>query len=89
MNKPEQRILDSNYELGGNSLLRQFSHWRRMNCSTMGYYSNGPGLKNMLILFIYHRLGKPIFIVHGWYYRQPRLQALVQRLRRLGRYTRF
>ena len=81
MNKAKQHIFDRNYELGGNSLLRQFAHWRRMKYSTMGYYSNGPGLKNMLVLFVYHRLGRPIFAIHGWYHRQPRLQALARRLR--------
>jgi len=81
MSKPERPILDQNYELDGNSLLRQAGHWRRMKCATMGYYSNGPGLKNMLVLFVYHRLGKPIFQLHGWYHRQHRLKAMVSRIR--------
>lgn len=81
MSKHEQRILDQNYELGGNGLLRQAKHWQRMKCTTMGYYSNGPGLKNMLILFVYHRLGKMIFRLHGWYHRSDRLKAWVARIR--------
>lgn len=84
MSKTNQRLLDNNFELGGNTLLRQFSHWRRMKCTTMGYYSNGPGLKNMLILFVYHRFGRPIFALHGWYHQQPRLQALLHRFRPSG-----
>jgi len=77
-NKPHY-LLDQNYELGDNHLLRQLSHLRRMKLSTMGWYHSGPGFKNIIVLFIYHRLGRTIFRLHAWYQHQTRLKALVGR----------
>jgi hypothetical protein len=78
-NKPHQ-CLDHNYELGDNSLLRQLNHLRRMRFSTMGWFHSGPGLKNIVVLFVYHRLGRPIFRLHAWYQQQPRIKALLSRI---------
>lgn len=78
-NKPEY-ILDRNYQLGNNSVLRQLNHLRRMQFSTMGWYHNGPGLKNLCVLCVYHYLGSTIFRVYAWIERHPRLNALVGRL---------
>lgn len=79
MKNKQYYLLNANYELGDNSLLRQFNHLRRMRLSTMGWYHNGPGLKNLCILFIYHYLGRSIFRLHAWYHQQPRLRALIGR----------
>ena len=78
-NKPHQ-LLDQNYELGDNKLLRQLNHLRRMRFSTMGWFHSGPGLKNIVVLFIFHRLGRPIFRLHAWYHHQPRIKALLRRI---------
>lgn len=79
MKNKEYYLLNDNYELGDHSLLRQLKHLRRMRTGTMGWYHNGPGLKNLGVLFIYHYLGKPIFRLHAWYQNQPRLKALLGR----------
>jgi hypothetical protein len=79
MKNKQQKLLTDNYELSDNHLLRQLNHLRRMKYSTMGWYHSGPGLKNICILFIYHRLGRPIFRLHAWYQQQPRLQARINR----------
>lgn len=79
MTKPKQKLLNQNYELGGNSLLRQFNHWRRMQHSIMGYYGGGPSLRSLLVMSVYHYLGKPIFQLHAWYQQQPGLKAFVGR----------
>jgi hypothetical protein len=78
-NKPHQ-LLDQNYELGDNKLLRQLNHLRRMRFSTMGWFHSGPGLKNIVVLFVFHRLGRPIFRLHAWYQHQPRIKALLRRI---------
>lgn len=80
MKNKQTRLLDDNYELGDNSLLRQLNHLRRMKFSTMGWYHSGPGLKNIVILFIYHRLGRVIFRLHAWYHQQPKLKAVIARI---------
>jgi len=80
MKNKQSRILDKNYELSDDRLLRQLNHLRRMRSSTMGWYHSGPGLKNIAVLFIYHRLGRPIFRVHAWYQQQHRLKALFRRI---------
>ena len=78
-NKPHQ-LLDQNYELDDNKLLRQLNHLRRMRFSTMGWFHSGPGLKNIVVLFVFHRLGRPIFRLHAWYQHQPRIKALLRRI---------
>lgn len=80
MKNKQKRLQDQNYELSDNRLLRQLNHLRRMRSSTMGWYHSGPGLKNITVLFIYHRLGRPIFRVHAWYQQQDRLKALFRRV---------
>lgn len=79
MKNKQYQLLNDNYELGDNSLMRQLNHLRRMRTSTMGWYHSGPGLKNLLVLFIYHYLGRSIFRLHAWYQQQPGLKALVGR----------
>lgn len=80
MKNKQYHLLNRNYELGDQRLLRQLNHLRRMRTGTMGWYHNGPGLKNLGVLFIYHYLGKPVFRLHAWYQDQPRLKALVGRV---------
>jgi len=77
-NKPHY-LLDKNYELGDNGLFRQLNHLRRMKLTTMGWYHSGPGLKNLVVLFVYHRLGRSIFRLHAWYLQQPKLKAMLDR----------
>jgi len=79
MKNKQARLLNDNYELGDNGLLRQLNHLRRMKLSTMGWYHSGPGLKNIVVLFIYHRLGRVIFRLHAWYHQRPKLKAMVGR----------
>ena len=79
MKNKEQKLLNDNYELSDNHLLRQFNHLRRMQFSTMGWYHNGPGLKNIVVLFVYHHLGRPIFRLHAWYQQQPKIKAIISR----------
>ena len=78
-NKP-YHLLNQNYELGDNKLLRQLNHLRRMHFSTMGWFHSGPGLKNIVVLFILHRLGRPIFHLHAWYQQQTRIKMLFRRV---------
>jgi hypothetical protein len=80
MNNKQQKLINSNYELGGNSLLRQFNHWRRMRLSIMGFYGGGPSLRNLLVMSFYHYLGKPVFRLQYWYLQQFRLKAFVSRV---------
>ena len=79
MKNREYYLLNDNYELGDHSVLRQLNHLRRMRTSTMGWYHNGPGLKNLGFLFFYHYLGKPVFRLHAWYQQQPRLRSMLGR----------
>jgi hypothetical protein len=80
MKNNQKQLLNQNYELSDNRLLRQLNHLRRMRFSTMGWYHSGPGLKNIMVLFVYHRMGRPIFRVHAWYQQQDKLKALFRRV---------
>ena len=77
--KNKHYLINRNYELGDHSLFRQFHHLWRMRTGTMGWDHYGPGFKNLLVLFVYQFLGRPLFRLHAWFLHQPRLRALLDR----------
>ena len=58
MTKP---ALNNRYELTNHSVLRQIGMWFRMKTSVLGFFDTGPGLKNLVTLFLIHYAGKPFF----------------------------
>lgn len=80
MSEHKKPTLKTNYELEGNSLPRQGWHWVRMKTSVMGNYHTGPGLKNLIILWVMHKIGKPLFKARVWFSNQ---HALKQKLKRI------
>ena len=80
MNQKEKPVLKANFELEGNSTLRTINHWVRMKTSLMGNYSTGPGLKNLIIMFVLHHFGKPLFRLRVWLSNQYALKARLRKL---------
>ncbi|NKB60779.1 MAG: hypothetical protein GKR95_01105 [Gammaproteobacteria bacterium] len=83
MSDQKQPTLSRNYEISGNTIPRQFRHWTRMKTGVMGNYDTGPGLKNLIILWVLHKVGKPIFFVRTWLNNQYELKQRLKRV--LGR----
>ncbi|NKB76499.1 MAG: hypothetical protein GKR96_05490 [Gammaproteobacteria bacterium] len=83
MNESKKNSLNGNYEIVGNTVPRQFRHWTRMKTAVMGNYDTGPGLKNLAILWVLHKVGKPIFFARVWFNNQHGLKQRIKGL--LGR----
>ena len=49
-------MLNKDYEIDGNPVMRQIRHWIRMKTAIMGNYATGPGLKNLLRLWLLHKM---------------------------------
>ena len=73
-------MLNKNYEIQGNTVPRQMRHWVRMKASIVGNYATGPGLKNLVLLWVLHKMGKPIFRLRVWLNNQYGLKAKLRRL---------
>ena len=71
-------MLNHNYEIQGNSIIRQMRHWIRMKTTVMGNYATGPGLKNLVLLGVLHRFGKPIFQVRVWLNNQYAMKRFIK-----------
>ena len=83
MTKQEKPVLTRNYEIAENSLPRQCRHWVRMKTGIMGNYDTGPGLKNLITLWVLHKVGRPVFFARVWLSNQYELKQRIKRL--LGR----
>ena len=59
--KSKKPVFTNDYELSGNPLSRQFWHWIRIKTSVMGNYDTGPGLKNLITLWLVHHTGRPVY----------------------------
>lgn len=59
-------VFNRNYEVAGNSPIRQICIWFRMKTSILGNFDTGPGLKNLLTLLFLHKLGRPFFWLRTW-----------------------
>ena len=57
----DRKLINSDYEIQGNGLLRQLGMWLRMKTSILGNFDTGPGLKNLLTLLFIKFLGRPLF----------------------------
>ena len=73
-------VLSKRYDLEGNTLPRIMMHWLRIKTTIMGNYSSGPGLRCMVMLWILHYLGGPIFRLRIWLSNQHRLRARLRRV---------
>jgi hypothetical protein len=62
----DKPVFNTNYEVVGNSPARQLSIWFRMKISVLGNFDTGPGLKNLLTLLFFHKLGRPVFWLRTW-----------------------
>ena len=80
MSQKQRGVLSQNYEIVGNSVPRQWRHWTRMKTSIMGNYDTGPGLKNLVILWVLHKVGRPLFFARVWLANQHELK---QRLKQV------
>jgi hypothetical protein len=77
-NESKKPVFTKDYELSGNHLFRQFRHWTRMKVSVMGNYDTGPGLKNLITMWLVHRTGRPVYWVRT---RLHNLHGLKQKLK--------
>ena len=84
MAEKDKPLLTSNYELQGNGITRQIYHWVRTKIHIMGHYDNGIGIKNLVILWVLHKLARPLFFLHIWFNNQYQLKARIKRL--IGRH---
>ena len=73
-------VFNKNYEVVGNTPVRQLNIWFRMKTSVLGNFDTGPGLKNLLTLLFFHKLGKPVFWLRTWLSNQHGLKQHVKAL---------
>lgn len=67
------RVVDSKYELGGNSILRLTRTVILGKILPLGNFHSGPGLRCLVTLFILHRFGRPLFVVLSKYSNRSRV----------------
>jgi len=61
--KVSKPLLNSLYDLSGNSIVRVFRQQITAKFIPMGNYRGGAGLKCLLIFFVLHYVGRPLFFV--------------------------
>ena len=54
------------YQIRGNPVTRQVRLWVRMKTSIIGNFDTGPGLKNLITLWLVHHIGRPFFQARTW-----------------------
>ena len=80
MSGGDKQVISDNYEVAGNRVTRQIGFWFRMKTSVLGNFDTGPGLKNMLVLLVLHKLGRPLFWLRTWLRNRHGLKARVRKL---------
>jgi hypothetical protein len=80
MSNKQQPVFNQRYELVGNAPQRQLNIWIRMKMSILGNFDTGPGLKNLISLLFFHRLGKPVFWFRTWLNNQHGLKQKLKSL---------
>ena len=78
ISKSKKPIFSNEYELAGNPLSRQLWHWFRIKTSIMGNYDTGPGLKNLVTLWLVHNTGRPVYWIRT---RLNNLHGLKQKIK--------
>ena len=76
----DKPVFNANYEVAGNSPARQLNIWFRMKTSVLGNFDTGPGLKNLLTLLFFHKLGRPVFWLRTWLKNRHGLKAKAKAL---------
>ena len=57
----KRSVVDKQYDLTGNSVVRVFSQQMRSRFIPMGNFRGGAGFRCLTILFILHYFGRPLF----------------------------
>ena len=57
----DRKLINSDYEIEGQGLVRQLGMWVRIKTSILGNFDTGPGLKNILTLLFIKVFGRPLF----------------------------
>lgn len=82
--EPRRKILNENYDLTGISISRIFKHFLFSRIIPMGNYGGGPRLKPLMVFFLTHSAGRPLFWFTTRFERQMiLLYRIINRLRRL------
>lgn len=76
----KHRPFTGHYEVRGNPLSRQVWIWVRMKTSIIGNFDTGPGLKNLVTLWLVHRIGRPLFHARTWIRNRHGLRGVVRRI---------
>jgi len=70
MNHKQPRVLTEDFELSDNRLLRQLQHSFRIRRLICTRTAPTPRLKQYVVLFLYHKLGRTLFGLRAWAGRQ-------------------
>jgi len=78
------RLTTADFDLSGNRVGRVFKHWAIFRLMPFGGLAGGPGLKNLVLILLTHRLGA--LMAWGLVLGEERLRSLHRRVsRRIGR----
>ncbi len=78
-----RRVLDRNYQLGGNELPRLLRTTLLSRLIPCGNWRGGPGMRCLAVLLLLHSGGRPLYLMIAHY--GERLRPLRQRLARWRR----